>query len=224
VDVVFRIRDRCQKRWFPKVAEAAAQKVSALTQNCTFELQEILAAEFSLNDGESTFVTRKQTSHQKLAVITFVATSWQTIDSSINDATVQLASALLRIVPRERMAELSRLFLNEGIVLRPVSVSHENTAIDHRDYFVIYVDASGFQTSDLMRFDEELDAMLRQAGCGEVDGSGSGITGYNLDVSLQRRDIGLRIVFDFLKSNDLEDHSRVEDSRNGERVFAEQLK
>ncbi len=224
MDVVFRIVDRRQKRWFPKVAEAAAKNISALLQNCTCELKEILSAEFSLNGGESTFVSRKHSSHQKLVVITFVATSWQTIDSSINDATVQLASALLRIVPRERMTELTRVFLNEGIIIRPVSVSHENVAISRRNHFVIYVAAPSFQSSDLMRLYDELDAVLQQAGCGEVDGSGAGIGGYNLDVALDRRDIGLRTVFDFLKRNNLQDHSRVEDPSNGEQVFAEQFK
>jgi hypothetical protein len=78
--------------------------------------------------------------------------------------------------------------------------------------------APGFETPDLARLYDELDMILRREGFGEVDGSGAGLGGYNLDVSLRDRVAGVRSVFEFLRQHRLIDYARVVETDTGQRL------
>lgn len=218
--VVFHMLDGSQKRWFPKVAKAAADRLSSLAQNFVFELPGFWSAQFALNEGGQPTIRHTRSQDQTITAVVFAAASWQTVDSSGSDATEQLASALLRIVPRDRVVELRRLFVDGGIThFRRVPVSWETMPDDPRSHLVLYFTAPGFELSDLHRLYDDLDVLLQRAGSGEVDGSGAGLGGYHLDVSLQERDAGLRSVFDFLRRNNMGDSARVIDERTGQQLY-----
>jgi len=218
--VVFQMLDGRQKRWFPKVARAAADRVSSLSQSFVFELPGVLSAEFALNESDQTVVRCIRSQDQTTTAVVFAVANWQTLDSSASDATEQLASALLRIIPRDRVAELRRLFVGGGIAhFRRVPVSWETMPDDPRSHLVLYFTALGFKLSDLHRLYDDLDVLLQRAGSGEVDGSGAGLGGYHLDVSLQEHDVGLRSVFDFLRRSNIGESVRVIDARTGQQLY-----
>lgn len=215
--VFFEILDGRQKRWFPKVAKAAAERVNSFAEGFAFDLPGLWGAGFSLVESEQTLVRHTIGRDDATTEVIFAAANWQGLDSAVGDATEQLASALLRVVPRERVAELRGMFNLEGVPhLRRVRVSRENAPEDPRFHAIIYFNAPGFDLSRLHRLYDELDIALQDAGCGEVNGSGVGLGGYSLDVSLWDREAGLRRVFAFLGQQDLKPYARVRDLRAGE--------
>lgn len=215
--VAFQMLDGREKRWFPKVARAAANRLSSLTHGINFELPGHWSAEFASTDDALTVVRQTQGADVTITTVVFAAAHWQSLDSAVGDATEQLAAALLGIVPFKQAGELRRLFAGAGIPdSRQVSVSRKPAPDDPRFHAVIYFSAPDFELSGLHRLYDELDNALQSAGFGEVDGSGTGLGGHHLDVSLRMRDAGLRTVFGFVKKQGSERHVRVTDARTGE--------
>src|SRR4051794_2770433 len=113
--VAFQMVDSREKRWFSKVARSAADRLTSLSQSFAFELPGFWSAEFALNESDQTVVRYTLGQDHATTAIIFAAANWQTVDSASGDATEQLASALLSVIPRERAAELRDLFVSAGI-------------------------------------------------------------------------------------------------------------
>ena len=178
-----------------------------------------LAAEFAPSESTQVTICRQSRNERIIASVIFAAATWHTVVSSTADATEQLASALLYIVPRQQAPELRRMLSDGGISpFRRVLESSRIIPHDSRAHLVIYLTAPGFETPDLARLYDELDMILRREGFGEVDGSGAGLGGYNLDVSLRDRVAGVRSVFEFLRQHRLIDYARVVETDTGQRL------
>jgi hypothetical protein len=218
----FQLIDGRQKRWFSKVAKGAADRVSSLSQDFEFKLQGSWGAEFDL--GQAVQPTICHTHGEQTISVIFAAANWRTVASSIDDATEQLASAILRVIPRERVLELRQLFIDGGVSrFRSVQLSSRSVPHDPRTHLVLYLTAPGFEFADLERVYDGLDSVLRGEGSGEVNGSGAGIAGYHLDVSLERPGVGIRSLFDFLRRSGLADYARVINSVTGQQVSEEDV-
>ena len=218
--VQFQIVDSRHARWHGKVAQAAAERVGALVQGFACELAETLAAETAPNEDSQVTVCRRHIEERMIVSVIFAAATWTTVASSIGDATEQLASAILHIVPPARVPELRTLFVGAGVsALRHVREASLVAPRDPRAHFALHFTAPGFQMPDLSRLYDELDLMLQRERSGEVDGSGAGIGGYHLDVSLHDRAAGIRSIFQFLSEQRLRDYVRVVDLDTGQQLY-----
>jgi len=216
MEVLFRILDARERRWHAKAARAAANRLTSLTESFRLEIQGLLAAEFSLTERDTTTVCHSSIDGQKLTTVVFAASAWENLASCIPDATEQLASALIRIVPQQNAPELRALLALAGIsCVRPIRESQRKIVIDTRAHIVLYFSGPDFDFAQVERYYDELDSILQQEKSGEVDGSGSGVGDCHLDASLRDRQLGLQSIFRFIQQNDLQGNVRVVDGDTG---------
>lgn len=213
--VRFQLLGYSEKRWHVKVAKAAADRISEGVQGINRELVGLLAAEF--HPGTPQTVEVRQDSERQINTIGFATAHWGAMPASIEDATEQLASVLMAITPRPDRDSLAATYHGVGIRhTREVIRVGVRAVADPRWHLVLQFENSRITLEELHRLYDDLDAALRGCGAGEVNGSGAGIGGMHLDLSLTDKDPGLGVVRAFVSKQGFEGEVRLLDSRSGQ--------
>jgi hypothetical protein len=210
----FQLLGFSEKRWHAKVAKAAADCISECVQCVDRELVGMLAAEF--HPGTPQMVEVRHDSERQITTIVFATAHWETMPASIEDATEQLASVLIAIAPRPDRDSLAATFHGAGVGhARSVVRVGVRAVADPRWHLVLQFGNSRITIDELHRLYDELDSALQDCGAGEVNGSGVGIGGMHLDLSLTDKDAGLRVVRTFVSEQGFKGEVRLLDSRSG---------
>lgn len=215
--VEFHYYDARLKRWFTKVASRAAQRISTIVSGFDYHFPEAWSAEFTVSKLARTRVHRTRDSRQTTITVTFAAADWPSLDSSIDDATSQLASAVLSTVPPEVAAQLLDLFIAGGVSrLSRIPVTSEDVPPDcsHRVEFCF--NRPDLDITNLHRLYDLLDARLQEQGLGLVDGSSWSRQGYCLDLSLIQLEPGLQCALDFATEHGHHENVTIADAETGE--------
>jgi hypothetical protein len=177
----------------------AAERVSDIVSGFSFHMSEAWSAEFAVNEMDHTRVHRLRDHRQTTLSVTFAAAGWQSLDSSIDDAVAQLASAVLCTVPPNWANQLRRAFVSGGITrLRRILVSSETANPDPNHYVELCFNKPGFDDHDFHAFYDQLDARLQNLRLGLVDGSSWSREVFCLDISLSQRESGIQSILDFV--------------------------
>lgn len=215
--VEFHYYNASQKRWFTKTAGRAAERVSAVTSRFEYQMSDAWSAEFALHELRRTKVHREIAQQQTTITVTFAAADWQSLDSSLDNAVSQLASAVLCVVPEDIAARLHAEFIANGITrLSRLKLSHSFARADPNHHVELCFASPSLDVTEFECLYDRLDAHLRTFGFGLVDGSSWSQAGYCLDLSLSEREAGIRCSLDFVAALGHNDEVTLTDIQTGE--------
>ncbi|MES2696562.1 MAG: hypothetical protein V4773_24040 [Verrucomicrobiota bacterium] len=210
----FQLFGNAEKRWHHKVAKAAAERLTDCLQSSALKLNGALAADFC--PGDINAVEIRHDSERKVSTILFSTGHWGTMAASVDDAIEQLASAVMAMVPPPARDSLSKTFITSGIRhTRGVRRVDTRITADNRTHFYLKFLDSHLSLDELHRIYDQLDAALRVCGVGEANGSGVGIEGMHVDVSLTEKGAGLDVISMFIRERNLKERVRLIDARSG---------
>ena len=215
--VEFHHYDASQKRWFTKVAKRAAGRVSAIVSEFDYQMPDTWSAEFAVKELTRTRIHRIRDRHQTILSVTFAAASWQSLDSSADDAIAQLASAVLCVVPQDLAVQLRGAFIANGVSqLRPISMTSEVAPPDSNHHVELCIRSQGIGLDEFYSLYDRLDAHLRDQRLGFVNGSSWSVDSYCIDFSLPIREAGIRCVMGFITEQGHRDRVTLSDISTGE--------
>lgn len=195
MEIRFRGYDRTKKAWFGKVSSRASQQLSALLSDVPLVSLPEMFAGFDPQQSEKVVLQKRVEGTQRDLSIVFAAKNWLSLGDAVPDAVVQLASAVWELAPEQARPQIDGALAQAGFPkLLPISQRTVHVRPDRREHLVIMLESPDFSEQQFEELYERLDEALQAAKAGEVTGSGHGMGGRNLDVSLSKRSKGRKIL------------------------------
>lgn len=167
------------KRWHPKVARAAEQRIKEILADANIDSLGDFWAEFDASTSGPPTLIEKFNAKDVYRIIRFAARDWSTVDSSIEDAVNQLASVL---VVYTRNVSLSRAFKSSGVAVGSATTERQRIDDDPNEHASIVI-ANDLSTDQFFSLVERIESELHLSGVGNVSGTGWGIGGWCIDLS-----------------------------------------
>ena len=171
--------DRRARRWHPKVARAAQERVQQILVDAGIDVPDDYFAEFDVLSSGSPVLIEKSNSRGIYRVISFAARDWSCVESSVADAVRQLASAL---AASSRNDSVARAFQSAGLTLAAATIKREKIADDDREHASVFI-KKDISAEQFFAIVDHLEVELKLAGAGEVTGTGCGTGGWSIDLS-----------------------------------------
>jgi hypothetical protein len=186
--------DRSKRPWFGKVAVRAREELSDILRAVEWIDPPEMFAGFDANQGETVVLEEQSVGGERFLSIVFAARDWQSVESAGPDAVGQLAAAVAALAPPSLAKRIKeRVHGARHRADWPVRRIRVRARADRRLHLVVMLDER-LQEDRFMELYETLDRALQNARAGEVTGSGFGLGGWNLDVSLQKKPAGKNIL------------------------------
>jgi hypothetical protein len=186
--------DRTKRPWFGKVVNRAREDLGEILRDVEWIDPPELFAAFDTEQGDTIVLEERIEDGESLISIVFAARNWRDVQSSRSEAVAQLAAAVTALAP-PAVAERVEVSVRGAGYAKDFSLrrSRVHARRDRRLHLVVML-GEGLHEDSFMELYGRLDLALQNARAGEVTGSGFGIGGWNLDVSLQRKPSGKRIL------------------------------
>jgi len=167
------------KRWHPKVARAAEQRIKEILADANIDSLGDFWAEFDTSTSGPPTLIEQFNAKDVYRIIRFAAGNWPTVDSSIADAVNQLASVL---VVYTRNASLSRTFESGGVAVGNAITARQRIEDDPDEHASILI-ANDLPADQFFSLVDRIETELHLSAAGNVSGTGCGIGGWCIDLS-----------------------------------------
>ena len=205
MEVYFGVVDSREKRWFPKVAHAAAREITQLISPVGDQKRLELHAQFDTSEADRAKVVECEEGSIRYTAVVFAASRWQTVQDSIPGATSQLASAVIAVLPEFLRSEVASRFAASGIQGSQVTFKNKTIPTDGLTDFYLFLD-SPMELDAFFTLVDRIDAELYKASLGEVSGNAYSVSKLSSCIDLVSADRALaqRSVESLLKQNGIE--------------------
>ncbi len=184
------------KRWHPKVARAAVQRINEILAEANIDSHGDFWAEFDVSNSGSPILIEKFNAKDVYRIIRFAARDWSTVDSSIEDAVNQLASIW---VVYARNASLSRIFESGGLTVGNAVTVQQRIDDDPNEHASIVI-TNDLSTEQFFSLIDHIETELQLSGVVHVSGTGYGLGGWCIDLSAPAIEACIEVATEELKT------------------------
>jgi hypothetical protein len=208
MEVSFSVLDGREKRWFPKVAQAAKQSVNQIIGSIKNAQRLEFHAQFDTKNADQVNVVECKEGKMCYTVLVFAAGGWQTVAHAIPNATSQLASAVLISLSNPLRSEAENRFTASGILVSPAQLGKKTIQTDGLTDFYLYLDTPTGRDA-FFSLIEQIDSALQKASLGEVSGNAYGLVEIKSCIDIVSADPknAKRIVESVLKENGIQTYT-----------------
>jgi hypothetical protein len=193
--VRFNSYDRTIKRWYPKVVQAAEERINQLVADAGISLRGEYCAEFDTSCSGPPRLIKRSNNTCDFRVITFCTKDWSSVDAAIPSAVRQLSSVLAM---NNRNPRLRLVFESAGIDLEQAELVTERVPDDQLQHATLHL-RHELTTDRFAWIVDRVETELNLSGSGEVSGTGCGIGGWTIDLSGPAIDQSIAVAIDELE-------------------------
>ena len=179
MEIHFSVLGYGEKRWYQKVAKGAELALNKIVKDQNIPDLE-LCAEFDSKESEVVKVVIQKEKRHFFKKVYFPCKDWGLMPDAISKATSQLASALLKLIPQNKLNNFEQIFACSNLIKYTVSLDSKVIPDDNLvDVYLYLRDIPNHEK--YLEIVDYFETKFIRINHSEISGTGFGLGGGNID-------------------------------------------